>query len=253
VPPEIFGPFTFDIDQHIHVAKFGINYRFGGFGGPVVARYYPTAIPVGPGWIRGFLGDEPGDHSFILAATQMQSTLYVCASQPLCKDWSSNEARPTPCKGSVSMYFVLIPLLTVILPVGSIVAELMSAPASDIVWLIGKWFTFWGIGVRLLAAGLMQIFNPSQTLGILSIANRQASIVVQELGFANLGLGLIGIISLFLPAWLMPAALAGGLFLFLAGARHVMKPNRNGQENMAMITDLIVAAAALLFVVRQTI
>jgi hypothetical protein len=37
-----FGPTTFfdggsiDIDQQIHVAKFGINYRFGG---PVVARY----------------------------------------------------------------------------------------------------------------------------------------------------------------------------------------------------------------------
>lgn len=27
------------IDSQVHVAKFGINYRFGGFGGPVVARY----------------------------------------------------------------------------------------------------------------------------------------------------------------------------------------------------------------------
>jgi outer membrane autotransporter protein len=29
----------FDVDQQLHVVKFGINYRFGGFGGPVVARY----------------------------------------------------------------------------------------------------------------------------------------------------------------------------------------------------------------------
>ncbi len=28
-----------DIKQHMHVVKVGINYRFGGFGGPVVARY----------------------------------------------------------------------------------------------------------------------------------------------------------------------------------------------------------------------
>ena len=27
------------IKQHVHLFKVGINYRFGGFGGPVVARY----------------------------------------------------------------------------------------------------------------------------------------------------------------------------------------------------------------------
>ena len=30
---------TFNPEQRMHVVKFGINYRFGGFGGPVVARY----------------------------------------------------------------------------------------------------------------------------------------------------------------------------------------------------------------------
>ena len=29
----------FDIDQQIHVVKLGINYRFGGWGAPVAARY----------------------------------------------------------------------------------------------------------------------------------------------------------------------------------------------------------------------
>jgi outer membrane immunogenic protein len=29
----------YDIKQHVHLFKVGINYRFGGFGGPVVARY----------------------------------------------------------------------------------------------------------------------------------------------------------------------------------------------------------------------
>ena len=32
-------PSTFDIDQQIHVVKVGLNYRFGWFPGPVVARY----------------------------------------------------------------------------------------------------------------------------------------------------------------------------------------------------------------------
>jgi outer membrane immunogenic protein len=35
VPPTTNGPFRFDIDQQIHAAKFGINYRFGG----PLARY----------------------------------------------------------------------------------------------------------------------------------------------------------------------------------------------------------------------
>ena len=30
---------SFDVRTHVHVVKFGINYRFGGFGGPVAARY----------------------------------------------------------------------------------------------------------------------------------------------------------------------------------------------------------------------
>ena len=34
--PNVGAPFDRDVDQHIHVVKVGINYRFGG---PVVARY----------------------------------------------------------------------------------------------------------------------------------------------------------------------------------------------------------------------
>ena len=29
----------FSIKQHVHLVKVGLNYRFTGFGGPVVARY----------------------------------------------------------------------------------------------------------------------------------------------------------------------------------------------------------------------
>lgn len=37
VPPSTLPNETWDLDQRIHIVKFGINYRFG--GGPVVARY----------------------------------------------------------------------------------------------------------------------------------------------------------------------------------------------------------------------
>jgi len=54
-------------------------------------------------------------------------------------------------------------LLTIVLPVGSAVTELLLTPGADVVWLIGKWFTFWGIGVRLLLASMSQIFKPEAT------------------------------------------------------------------------------------------
>ena len=60
-----------------------------------------------------------------------------------------------------------------------------------------------------------------------------------------------GIISLLMPLWLLPAALTGGLFLGLAGIRHVMKAERTARGNIALVTDLIVSAAAILFVLRR--
>lgn len=149
------------------------------------------------------------------------------------------------------MYFVVVWLLTLVLPIISIVAERLVSPgATDLVWLIGKWFTFWGIGIRLLVAGISQVVRPEVTSkSILGLTSSEANIIVQELGFANLSMGAIGMVSLLLPAWLPAAALAGGLFLGLAGVRHMMKAERNSRENTALVTDLIVFAAAATFLV----
>lgn len=150
------------------------------------------------------------------------------------------------------MYYIIVPLLTVGLPVGSVVTELLLAPSADVVFLIGKWFTFWGIGVRVLLAGVTQIFKPDVTArSILGLESSDYNIVIQELGFANVALGILGIASLAVPSWLVPAALAGGLFLGLAGVRHIMKPERNARENIAMVTDLVVFSAAMLFLLAQ--
>jgi hypothetical protein len=162
-------------------------------------------------------------------------------------------ARSSPSEGQV--YLVVIPLLTLVLPVLSIVAERIASPAQlDLVWLIGKWFTFWGLGVRLFTAGLSQIFRPgvtSQT--ILGLPNSSMDIIVRELGFANVAMGVIGMASLVAPDWLAPAALAGGLFLGLAGAGHVTKPKRNTRENVALVTDFIVFAAVALFLISRAL
>jgi hypothetical protein len=59
------------------------------------------------------------------------------------------------------MYLGAIILLMLVLPLISVAAEAPMLPdAGALMGLIGKWFTFWGVGVRLFLAGLMQVFRP---------------------------------------------------------------------------------------------
>ncbi|MEX1060621.1 MAG: hypothetical protein WED13_06330, partial [Methyloceanibacter sp.] len=59
------------------------------------------------------------------------------------------------------MYIAAIILLMLVLPLLSVAAEVPMLPdATALMGLIGKWFTFWGVGVRLFFAGLSQVFRP---------------------------------------------------------------------------------------------
>ncbi|MFG1301764.1 DUF6790 family protein [Xanthobacter sp. V3C-3] len=148
------------------------------------------------------------------------------------------------------MYLAVLLLLMLVAPLASVLVELVVAggPAAA---LVLKWFVFWGIGARLGLAGVKQVAQPAFTAQtIFEIADPKAQVIVQELGFANLAFGLLGLLSLVFPAFLTPAAVAGGLFLLLAGLRHVMRPGRNRTETIAMVSDLamvaVLATAAML-------
>ena len=119
-------------------------------------------------------------------------------------------------------------------------AGVSGAPVNAL--LIGKGFVFWSMGVRLLLAGLRQIIQPRYTAQvILGLKSDEPLLLVRELGFANVSLGTIGMISLILPACLLAAALTGAIFYGLAGAQHAWQPHRNGRENVAMVSDLFIA------------
>lgn len=140
------------------------------------------------------------------------------------------------------MYFLVIALFMLILPVASIAAEYSWLHSStDLVALTGKWFAFWGVGMRLGLAGFRQAFNPAFTArDVFEIEDERVHPIVRELGFANLALALLGVCAL-LPGWAAPAALAGGLFFALAGWKHVMAAERNTVRNVAMVSDLFMA------------
>lgn len=153
------------------------------------------------------------------------------------------------------MYFAIVLLLMGILPVASIFIEhFASAAAADVWTLIGKWFVFWAVGVRLAAAGIRQIVQPAFTAEkIFGIRDRDAHVLVQELGFANLAMGVLAILTLAAPQWTAAAALAGAIFYGLAGARHVLKGARNRNETIATVSDIFMLAVLAAYLLAVSV
>jgi hypothetical protein len=147
------------------------------------------------------------------------------------------------------MYLAVIVLLMGVLPIASIFVEFVLPHSNaDLLFLIGKWFVFWSVGVRLLLAGLRQIANPEFTAEtIFDVKEKAALTIVQELGFGNLAIGLLGVLTLFNRQWIAPAAIVGGLFYGLAGIKHLTKGDRNATENIAMISDLFIAVVLAIY------
>lgn len=149
-------------------------------------------------------------------------------------------------------YRLLILAIMVVLPILGVVLGLAGSGWSADPWpFIGNWFVFWGVGVRLFTAGVSQIVRPQFTsVSILGAENAGAGQVVQELGFANVAMGVVGLIAtLWLPGWTVPAALFGAIFLGLAGFRHIAKKHKNANEAVDTYTDVFVAVILAAFVI----
>jgi|HubBroStandDraft_1064217.scaffolds.fasta_scaffold315080_2 hypothetical protein len=147
------------------------------------------------------------------------------------------------------MYVLMVAALFVVFPLASIVIEtLVSHHGMPAVSVVGKWLVFWAVGIRLLLAGVRQIVQPRYTAEtILGIKGTDALLVVRELGIANTAIGSLGVGSIWFPAWVLPTALAGTIFYGLAGINHVTHKNRNKLENIAMMSDLLMAMVLLAF------
>jgi hypothetical protein len=138
-------------------------------------------------------------------------------------------------------YLATVLVLMGVLPLVSTAVEWASA-ASGARWDVAfRWFVFWGVGIRLLLAGARQALQPSFTAReIFHLASADAEVVVRELGFANLCLGLAAAISGFVPGWRMGAAFAGGLYFGIAGVMHVTKRPATPNEWVALVSDLFI-------------
>ena len=153
------------------------------------------------------------------------------------------------------MYLASIILLMLVLPLLSVAAEAPMVPdAAALMTLVGKWFTFWAVGVRLFLAGMTQVLRPQFTAeSIFDLEDPGALGIVREVGFANLAIGTLGLLSLAVPSWVVPAAIVGGLYYGLAGLGHVMRKNRNFKEQTALISDLLIFLLLAAFVASRSL
>jgi hypothetical protein len=150
------------------------------------------------------------------------------------------------------MYFASVILLLVVLPVISISVETLLSHHAMSMALVGRWFVFWGVGVRLLLAGVRQVVQPRFTAEeIFGVRDPGSFAIVREVGFANLSMGFLGVCTLFRVGWLVPAAVVGGLYYGLAGALHIFSQERNAKEYLAMISDGFIFVVLLVFVLKS--
>eukprot|EP01035_Chromulina_nebulosa_P019736 gene19736-25668_t len=147
------------------------------------------------------------------------------------------------------LYLAVVTLTMFLLPLGSIVLEHAVHQDTSLVWLTGRWFVFWGVGVRLTLAGARQILQPEFTArDIFRMDSSDAQPLVRELGIANIANGVVGLASLVSPSFVLPAAISAGIFYGAAGVRHAAERNRTRNQSIAMVSDLFIFVALATFV-----
>lgn len=117
--------------------------------------------------------------------------------------------------------------------------------------LFCKWFVFWAVGVRSFTGGLMQVLNPSYTANLLQVAIDNA-LIIQEMGFANIAIGVLAGCSLFFQRYRKPAALCSAIFLAGAAALHISRISIiDLSEFMSLAGDLLVVVVAIMVFILE--
>lgn len=150
------------------------------------------------------------------------------------------------------MYLAIVILSMFVLPVASMGMEhAHSHGAASWMMLAGKWFVFWCAGIRLSGAGIRQCLQPQFTAReIFRMKTDEAWPIIREHGIGNLALGTAGIVSLWVPSFVVPVALIASIAYGAWGMLHIASKNRNMDETVAMVSDLWLAAVLVAYLVH---
>jgi hypothetical protein len=115
-----------------------------------------------------------------------------------------------------------------------------------------KWFIFWGVGIRLFFKGIRLASTPQFTgLSLSSFKNRESYLLLLELGFANMALGSMGILSVINDQWRFIAAIAGAIYFGLTDMLSLLKKTDGRHERVALIYNILVFSGLVAFMVSQ--
>ena len=149
---------------------------------------------------------------------------------------------------AVFLNILVLPILSIIF---NLIINYRKNIVENIYEIIGKWFIFWALGIRLVIAGLMQLFNPIYTNNLLQL-NLNDFIIIQELGLANFSIGLLCIISFFKK--LLQKYVCLYMFIFFIGAStlHIIRiKNINFDELITLVTNIILIVVALYGIINS--
>ncbi len=160
----------------------------------------------------------------------------------------SGDNRKNTMNRKNNSFLVINILLLIILPVFSIMGDIHFNKETFDWLLIGKWFIFWAVGMRLFVAGVRQSSNPEYTATkIFDLKSVESFVVIRELGFANISLGVMGILSVINDHWRLIAGITGCLFFGLAAMQHLFKKPDSRNEVITMISDLFIFIILLIY------
>jgi len=158
--------------------------------------------------------------------------------------WGSERAR--------SMYLAIVILSMFVLPVTSMgIEHVHSHGTVPWIMLAGKWFVFWAVGIRVSGAGIRQCLQPQFTAcEIFRMKTDEALPIIREHGIGNFAIGTAGFVSLWIPSFILPVALIAAVAYGAWGVLHIASKARSMNENIAMVSDLFLAAVLVAYLVH---
>jgi len=143
---------------------------------------------------------------------------------------------------SVVINILILPLFSIIL---SIIINKTKQQQYNILDIIKNWFIFWSLGIRLILAGVIQIFNPKYTDNLLQLGLNNFSII-QELGIANITIGTMCIVSFFKTNLQKYVCFCSSFFWLGLSINHILNL-KSFNDTFSLITDVVLMTISLYF------
>lgn len=114
-----------------------------------------------------------------------------------------------------------------------------------------RWLHFSVMTCGSFSAGIMQTLCPQFTASMLQLPE-EAYIIIQELGYAAIGIGVVNVLALKFPKWRAPGSLARGIFILLCTINHFTRTmTMNLSEILAVIVDVWIIVIAVYILIKD--